>query len=364
VADNTDGGWNNVIKLEVSWRGLILIGLAVLAVVLFLRLWPVILLIVAALICMAALLPYVEWLVARGLHRGLAVAVVVIAVLAVLAGLIAVMVPSVIEEIEDVRDNLPADARELEEFLEDFGIEVELEERARDIEWGELISGRTAIDYTQRVIFVTFSIVTIAALTVYLLLDARRLAAFIYRFTPDERRPDIEHVLEALGRVVGGYVRGQAITSASIGIYTLIVLLAVDVENPYAYAVLAAFADIIPLVGAFIAVIPAGFNAFQESPTKGLIVVGLLVLYQQFEDRVLVPRVYGQTLNLPPIVVFIAVLVGAQLLGIVGVLLAIPAAAAGRVFVELYLERQGLEPLSATVPEAEVGAPDDSERPA
>jgi predicted PurR-regulated permease PerM len=69
--------------------------------------------------------------------------------------------------------------------------------------------------------------------------------------------------------------------------------------------------------------------------------------------------VYGQTLNLPPIVVFIAVLVGAQLLGIVGVLLAIPAAAAGRVFVELYLERRGLEPLNATVPEGEVAAPDD-----
>jgi predicted PurR-regulated permease PerM len=360
VADNPDGGgWNNVIKVEVSWRGLILIGLAILAVVLFLRLWPVILLILFALIAMAALLPYVEWLVARGLHRGVAVAIVVIAVLAVLAGMIALLVPSVIEEIEDVRDNLPADARELEEFLADFGIDVELEERAEDIDWGNIISGRTAIDYTQRVFLVGFSIITIAALTVYLLLDAKRLAALIYRFTPDERRPDIEHVLEALGRVVGGYVRGQAITSASIGIYTLIVLLAVDVENPYAYAVLAAFADIIPLVGAFIAVIPAGLNAFQESPTKGLIVVGLLVLYQQFEDRVLVPRVYGQTLNLPPIVVFIAVLVGAQLLGIVGVLLAIPAAAAGRVFVELYLERRGLEPLNATVPEGEVAAPDD-----
>jgi predicted PurR-regulated permease PerM len=168
-------------------------------------------------------------------------------------------------------------------------------------------------------------------------------------------------MLEALGRVVGGYVRGQTITSAAIGVYTLLVLLAVDVENAYAYAVLAAFADIIPLVGAFIAVIPAGLNAFQESPTKGIIVVGLLVLYQQFEDRVLVPRVYGQTLNLPPIVVFIAVLVGAQLLGIVGVLLAIPAAAAGRVAVEFYLERRGLEPLGATVPETDVGAPDEPE---
>jgi predicted PurR-regulated permease PerM len=70
-------------------------------------------------------------------------------------------------------------------------------------------------------------------------------------------------------------------------------------------------------------------------------VLALLLLYQQFEDRFLTPRVYGQTLNLPPLVVLIAVLVGGQLLGIVGVLLAMPAAAVARVGFDYWMERQG-----------------------
>ncbi len=89
-------------------------------------------------------------------------------------------------------------------------------------------------------------------------------------------------------------------------------LLILGVPNALAFAVLAGFADIIPLVGAFIAVSPPTFAAFEDSPTKALIVLGLLALYQQFEDRILVPRVYGSTLNLPPLIVLIAVLAGAS----------------------------------------------------
>ena len=69
-------------------------------------------------------------------------------------------------------------------------------------------------------------------------------------------------------------------------------------------------------------------------------IFGLLVLYQQFEDRYLVPRVYGSTLNLPPLIVLIAVLAGGELLGVTGVLLALPAAAAGRVALDYYMERR------------------------
>ncbi len=97
--------------------------------------------------------------------------------------------------------------------------------------------------------------------------------------------------------------------------------------------------------------------AFHESNTQAFIVVGSLLLYQQFEDRFLVPRIYGQTLNLPPLVVLIAVLAGGQLLGITGVLVALPAAAAGRVGLEYWLEK--LNPAAANLlPSSDPVAPD------
>ena len=146
-------------------------------------------------------------------------------------------------------------------------------------------------------------------------------------------------------------------TSLIISLYTLAVLLFVDVENPVAYAVLAGFADVIPLIGAFIATVPATFAAFQDSPTKAVIVLACLLFYQQFEDRYLVPRVYGATLNLPPLVVLIAVLIGAELMGITGVLLALPAAAAGRVAFDYAMDRR-VATIAPPGPGEEILAPD------
>ncbi|MBA4180453.1 MAG: hypothetical protein C0506_07690 [Anaerolinea sp.] len=349
-----------MLKIEVSYRGLVVFGLALASLWALFELWPVLLLVITAFIFMTALLPYVEWLCRRGVPRVAAVLIMLLAVLSLLGGMIAIVVPAVVNEFRDLRDNLPQEARKFEEFAADLGFDTErwrLEDRAGDIDWAHLVSGRAAVDYGQRVVLGVISAFTVIVLTAYLLVDTPRLSAFLYRFVPNGREPEVKHFLQALNRVVGGYVRGQLITSVIIGLYTLAVLLLVGVDNAVAFGVLAAFADIIPLVGALIAIIPATVAAFQESPTQALIVVGALLAYQQFEDRFLVPRVYGQTLNLPALVVLLAVLVGGELLGIPGILLALPAAAAGRVFLDYYLDKR-----SPAVPQPgatdEVLAPD------
>jgi predicted PurR-regulated permease PerM len=319
------------------------------------KLWPILLLIAAALIFMVALLPYVEWLAGKGLPRTVSVLIVLLGILLVVAGLFAVVVPAMIDEFGDLEQELPEDARDAEDFLDDFGIEVELEQRARDFEWSEVISGEAAVDYGQRAVLIVFTIITIVVLTAYLLVDLPRLTRFFYQFVPPGREPEFESLMRSLARVVGGYIRGQFITSLSIGLFTLFVLLVTGVPNPVAFAVLAAFVDIIPLVGATIAVLLPTLAAFQESPEQAIVVLVALMAYQQFEDRFLVPRVYGHTLNLPPIVVLIAVLVGARLLGVVGVLLALPAAAVGRVALDYLIENRNVLPVLGT---DEAAAPD------
>jgi predicted PurR-regulated permease PerM len=347
-----------VLKIEVSYRAIIVAVLAVAALFMVARLWPVILLVVTAFIFMAALLPYVDWLTRKGLTRTQAVLLLAFVIIAIIIGLVALMVPAMIDEFQSIRDNLPEDARKLEEFLANFGIDVELQDRARNVDWTSLISGRAAIDYGQRIFQITLSTITVIVLTIYLLIDTPRLARFLYQFVPPGREPETEEVLQSLGRVVGGYIRGQAITSFAIAIYTLVVLLILRVPNALAFAVLAGFADIIPLVGALIAVIPPTFAAFQESPTRALIVLGLLGLYQQVEDRFLVPRVYGATLNLPPLIVLIAVLAGGELFGIPGILLALPAAAVGRVALDYWLDRRKAA-IAPPGPTEDVFAPDE-----
>jgi predicted PurR-regulated permease PerM len=347
-----------VIKLEISYRALLFIAIVAIALWALTQLWPIVLLVMTAFIFQAALLPYVEWLVRRGFPRTLSVLVIFLAVVAVLAGLSALVVPAMVDEFVDLRDNLDEDAQELEDFLRDIGIEVELSDRAADINWDEIISGRAAVDYGQRALTIVLGIITVMVLTAYLLVDTPRLSRFVYQFVPPGREPEVEQLLTQLQRVVGGYIRGQVVTSACIFIFTLVVLLLADVPNALAFAVLAAFVDIIPLIGATIAVVFPTLAAFQESPTQAIIVLVLLLLYQQFEDRFLTPRVYGQTLNLPPLVVLIAVLAGGQLLGIAGVLLAMPAAAVARVGFDYWRERQG-PALGLTGPSDQPMAPDE-----
>lgn len=355
----TDHGSGSLLHLDLSYRGMFLLILTVLAVWVILKLWAIVIIVATAFIFMTALLPFVEWLVARGVPRVLSVVIVMGSLLVLLAAMAALVVPATVDEIRSVKDNLPEDARKMEDFLDDFGIEVELEERARNINWDRIVSGETAVDYGQRAVTVGFTLMTIFFLTAYLLADTPRMNRFLYQFVPPGREPEVERWLLAVRSAVGGYVRGQLITSAAITVFTFVVLLLVGVPNAIAFAILAGFFDIIPIIGAVVAVFMPALAAFRESPEQAIVVVVALMAYQQFEDRILSPRVYGQTLNLPPVIVLVAVLIGGQLFGIPGVLLALPAAALARVALDYYMERRHAA-LSTSPVGDEIAAPDTS----
>ena len=176
-----------MLKIEVSYRGIIVGVLAVLTLFALVRLWPVVLLVITAFIFMAALLPYVDWLVRRGVPRTAAVLLLLVAILAIIGGLFAVVVPAMIDEFQSVRDNLPTDAGKMEDLLANFGLDVQLQDRARNINWTDLVSGRAAIDYGQRIFQTTVSILTIIVITVYLLVETPRLSRFFFQFVPKER---------------------------------------------------------------------------------------------------------------------------------------------------------------------------------
>jgi predicted PurR-regulated permease PerM len=351
-----------MLRLELSYRAIILVAVIIAVIWALLNVWPVIVIVVTSFIFMAALLPYVEWLVDHKIPRILAVVTIMLTILAVLAGLAALVGTATVNEFQDLKENLPQDAKDAEDFLDKFGIHVELQEKARNVDWSRIVSGEAAINYGQKALSVVLIAVTIFVLTAYLLADTPRMNRFLFQFVPPGREPEIEHWLGALRTVVGGYIRGQVITSACITVFTFLVLIIVGVPNAVAFAVLAGFVDIIPIVGAVIAVFMPTLAAFQQSTTQAVVVLVALLLYQQFEDRLLTPRVYGQTLNLPPVIVLVAVLTGGQLFGIPGVLLALPAAAVARVVLDYYLEQRRLlnftSPGSAT---DEIAAPDPKE---
>jgi predicted PurR-regulated permease PerM len=147
---------------------------------------------------------------------------------------------------------------------------------------------------------------------------------------------------------VGAYIRGQLITCAAIGIFILLLLTACRVENALAFAVFGAVADVLPYLGVFLSVGMAGLAAVSKGSVVTIIVIAMMYLYMEFEGRVLVPRVYSRVLRLPSTVVLFSLLAGGTLMGIVGILLAIPFAAAIMMLIEeLRVQLPGEQELSA-----------------
>ena len=184
----------------------------------------------------------------------------------------------------------------------------------------------TAISITKSVLTMVAATITIIALTYFMLLEGPTwLNRFYSLFSaPTEKR--LRSIFGDIGTVVGGYVTGNLFISVIAGVSSGLVLWIMDVPFALALGLLVALLDLVPLVGATIAAIIVTTVAFvsTDSVWSGIVVLIFFVVYQQLENHLLQPLVYGRTVQLSPLIVLIAVLIGASLAGVLGALGAIP----------------------------------------
>jgi len=193
-------------------------------------------------------------------------------------------------------------------------------------------------------------------LAFFMLLDGRRAIDWVFRELGSVRGPRYRRIADDVYRSVGGYVVGNLLISVVAGLSTWIVLTILGVPFAVPLAVLMAFLDLIPLVGATIAGILIGIVAAIHNFPGDLIVWAIyLIVYQQIENNVVQPFVYRKTVQLHPLVVIVAVLIGASLMGILGALVAIPVAGAIQILARDSWElRKAREPLTAETVAVEV----------
>jgi predicted PurR-regulated permease PerM len=170
-------------------------------------------------------------------------------------------------------------------------------------------------------------VITVIFLTYFMLLEGPRTLAGMLSLCSDSARIRFERVGGDIYRTISGYVTGNLLISVIAGSVAGIVLFAVGSQYAIALGLLVAVFDLIPLAGATLAtIVVATVVAFETSWMRGLIVVIALVAYQQLENNFLQPLVYRRTVELSPLAVLCAVLIGAELAGIFGALVAIPIA--------------------------------------
>ena len=297
--------------------------------------WHVITWILIALFLALALNPAVEFFERKGIRRGLAAAVVFMIALAAVGLLGLLVIPPLVAQIRDFIDAVPDFIDELTAgrgplgFLQD---DYQIVDRVREaIEeqgaGGVLGVAAPAQAIATGVVTAVVGLVTIIFLTFFMLLEGRRSVDRFLALLPESTRPRWERVGSDIYRTVGGYVSGNLFISLIAGTVSAIVLFVLGSDYAIALAVVVAIFDLIPLAGATIAAIIVSTVVFIELGwIKGLIVVAFFIGYQQLENHVLQPVIYGRTVQMSPLAVLIAVLIGAELAGVLGALAAIPIA--------------------------------------
>jgi predicted PurR-regulated permease PerM len=318
----------------------IVAGLWVLA-----RIWPAVLALVVSLVLFGTFNPLVKALVRRGLRRGWATAVVVASVLLAATGVGLATVPSLWTQVTDLVKQLPALQESLANYAQHYPATRELGQSVRQIKLGGLVSGAVAgqvFQVSSRVLTAIGYAATSLVLAIYFLANPSHPQHVAFSLTPRRHHVRLARVLRELQVIVGGYVRGQVITSAAIFVFALVLLSILRVPNALALSAFAGLTDVIPFVGGLLATTPAALSAIQRGPWTVVTVVVAMAIYQEVESRIIVPRVYGRVLRLSPPAVILSLLVGGELMGIMGALLALPFAASLRMLVaELRVELPG-----------------------
>ena len=328
---------------------LLVVGSALLLI----QIRTILLWILVGIILAIALHPAVRWLMAHRVPRVAAALGVSLAAIAVLIAIVlAIVLPVILQAGDFIRD-IPTLVRTLFgaggrlQFLEqNFSVLERLSTLTPEDVANALMGSQEAIvGALSRAASFVAATITIFVIMIMLLLQGGRAWQALLASMVGEEGVWAKRIGDDFLRAVGGYVRGNLALSAIAGITAYLVLRILDIPYAETLAVTVAILDVIPLVGATIAMVIVSIVGFAVGgTTDGIVLLVFFIVYQQFENNVLQNVIYAKTVALSPLVVFIAALVGAAVLGIVGVLLAIPLASAfwvlGRDLLQMRRERR------------------------
>jgi predicted PurR-regulated permease PerM len=296
-----------------------------------------------AVLLAIAIAPPVNWLHRRRMPRALAILLVYLAGAGAIFGIGLLIVPPLVTGVEDLSSNLPGyvdDLRHNKTFREydnRYGITQKLKEQAKDLPSKLGSAAGTLRDVTVGIFSSFVKLFSILVIAFFLVKDGNRILAFGFRQLSPEREKRVRSVAEDVSDAVSGYVFGNFVISVLAGLVTYITLTILGVPFALPLAILFGFFDLVPLVGATLGGILVGIVvAFTNFPFGLIVWVVVLIVYQQIENNMIQPFVYGRAVELHPLIVIVAILIGAALFGVLGALVAIPAAAAVQAVVRDY----------------------------
>jgi len=275
--------------------------------------------------------PAVQFLKRKKLSQGVAVAVVYSAFVITILGSITFAATPIVSQTQDLGKNFSTYLESLSNIpeLKNFSIDLN-QEITKQV---SAISGQ-AVQKTLDAFAALVMGITVLVLTAYLLLDFEGVRKNILALVPKPHREQTAEIIASIEEKLGMWLRGQIALMLVIGTVTFVGLTILDVKFALSLAVIAGLLEVVPMIGPTISVIPALIVGFSDSSFKGLGVLGLYIIIQQLENNFVVPKVMQKAVGFNPLVTLIAILVGGNLMGVLGAILAIPIALIGQTIIK------------------------------
>jgi predicted PurR-regulated permease PerM len=296
-------------------------------------------------------------------RRGVATLIVVLVGLVLFSAMIYAFVKPLAEQASQFSHDLPTYVQEARDgrgpvgdIVKRYDLEQKIKDNQDKIQQAVTDFGKNGLDIVKRIFTTIIAALTVMVLTILTLMEGPRLSQGLLQLIPyEQQRTRVQRVAIDASRAVSGYVFGNLLISLIAGLAAWIMLLILGVPFAATLGLFVGFADLIPLVGATLGAVPVVLFSFLHSVPAGITMVIFFIVYQQFENHVLQVTIMSRTVKLNPLAVLLSVLVGVEVFGFLGALLAIPAAGILQVVArDIYDDRYGRLKAEPTVGADEV----------
>jgi predicted PurR-regulated permease PerM len=288
--------------------------------------------------------PAVIRLHAAGLPRVLAIIAVFVAIIVALAGIVLLIVPLGASEVEQLQVQLPSLAATAQQQLNSlqpvrvFGIDLDLKGMTETINshLREYLLGQfgNALTLGLTALTIALQILLMFIVAFLLALEAPAVRRDLRRIVPSDYRSDFDQIWRRVRKMLYAYVRGQLIVAALIGVCSGVACAAIGLPDPVALGLIAGVTALIPYLGPFIGAVPAILVGLSQDPGTGLLIALLYLLISNVILNFVYPKIVGDAVQLPPLLVIVALIAGFSWGGILGMFVAVPVAATLRIVFE------------------------------
>lgn len=322
---------NQPVKVTITSMTILKV-IAVLLVLMFVyAIRDIIVLLLLSMVLAAALDPWVDWLQKKGLPRGVGIAAIYLSLISIFSLAVILIIPPVLEQAGQLYVNFPNIVEQFTgavDSFQDFSVKENLQQGLLSV-FGQSQTSSTISELFSAIgnfVGGIFGVFAIMVLTFYMVVKEDNIEKLVRMASPERYHEFLTNLLRNISKKLGIWLRSQLLLGLIVGVMVYIPLKIIGVEYALVLALLSGVTELVPFIGPWIGAVPGVLIAFTQAPILGLAAAIVYLLVQQLENNLIVPKVMSKAVGLSPLLVIVALLIGAKIAGVVGALLAVPVA--------------------------------------